>query len=168
MYISEICTRDVVTCARSAGVQGLAQLLRDRHVGDVVVVDRSELGAVPVGIVTDRDIVVRVVAKGLDVGAVTASELMSEPVATAFDSETVYDAIWRMRNAGIRRLPVVDAHGVLLGVVSMDDISAHLASELADMVRIVPSQGRREQQALCSAQPEPIARVPMRTQLAAG
>jgi CBS domain-containing protein len=164
MYISEICTHDVVTCARDSSVQELAQLMRDRHVGDVVVVDRGEAGAVPVGIVTDRDIVVRVVAKGLDVDAVTASDLMGEPLTTAFDSEGVYDAIWRMRNGGIRRLPVIDARGVLLGVVTMDDIAAHLATELADVVRIVPSQGRREQQALCPAQAEPIARVPLRTQ----
>ena len=164
MYISEICTHDVVTCARSAGVQELAQLMRDRHVGDVVVVDRGEVGAVPVGIVTDRDIVVRVVAKGLDVNAITASDLMGEPLTTAFDSEGVYDAIWRMRNGGIRRLPVIDARGVLLGVVTMDDIAAHLATELADMVRIVPSQGRREQQAFRPARAEPIARVPLRTQ----
>jgi len=164
MYISEICTHDVVTCARGSSVQELAQLMRDRHVGDVVVVDRGEAGAVPVGIVTDRDIVVRVVAKGLDVDAVTASDLMGEPLTTAFDSEGVYDAIWRMRNGGIRRLPVIDARGVLLGVVTMDDIAAHLATALADMVRIVPSQGPREQQAFCPAQVEPIARVPLRTQ----
>jgi len=166
MYISEICTHDVVTCARSTGVQELAQLMRDRHVGDVVVVDRGEDGAVPAGIVTDRDIVVRVLAKGLDVDAVTAGDLMGEPLITAFDSEAVHDAIWRMRSAGIRRLPVTDARGVLAGVVTMHDIAAHLAAELADMVRIVPSQGRHEQQALCRAQPEPIARVPMRTHAA--
>ena len=164
MYISEICTHDVVTCARGAGVQELAQLMRDRHVGDVVVVERGEDGAVPVGILTDRDIVVRVVAKGLDIDAVTAGDLMGEPLTTAFDSEGVYDAIWRMRNGGIRRLPVIDARGVLIGVVTMDDIAAHLATELADMVRIVPSQGRREQQALSRARTEPIARVPMKAQ----
>jgi len=163
MYASEICTHDVVTCARGAGVRELAQLMRDRHVGDVVVVDRGEEGAVPVGIVTDRDIVVRVLAKGLDIDAATAGDLMGEPLTTVSDSESVYDAIWHMRSHDIRRLPVVDARGVLLGVVTMDDIAAHLAAELADMVRVVPSQGRREQQAFCPAQPEPIARVPMRT-----
>jgi len=167
MYISEICTRDVVTCGRGAGVQELAQLMRDRHVGDVVVVDRGEAGAMPVGIVTDRDLVVRVLAKGLDIAAVTAGDLMGEPLTTAFDSEGVYDAIWRMRSHGTRRLPVVDARGALLGVVTMDDIASHLAAELADMVRIVPSQGRREQQALGRTQPEAITRVPMRAQRAA-
>jgi signal-transduction protein with cAMP-binding, CBS, and nucleotidyltransferase domain len=147
MHISEICTRDVVTCARDTGVRELAQLMRERHVGDVVVVDRGKEGAVPVGIVTDRDLVVRVLAKGLDIDAVTAGDLMGEPLTSAFDSEDVYDAVWHMRSHAIRRLPVVDARGFLLGVLTMDDITAHLASDLADMVRIVPSQGQRERQA---------------------
>jgi signal-transduction protein with cAMP-binding, CBS, and nucleotidyltransferase domain len=167
MYLSEICAHEVVTCARSAGVQELAQLMRDGHVGDVVVVDRGEAGAVPVGIVTDRDLVVRVLAKGLDIDAVTAGDLMGEPLTTAFDSDGVYDAIAHMRSRGIRRLPVVDARGVLLGVVTMDDIAAHLAAELADMVRIVPAQGRREQEALDRAQPEAITRIPMQALRAA-
>jgi signal-transduction protein with cAMP-binding, CBS, and nucleotidyltransferase domain len=164
MYISEICTHDVVTCARGAGVQELAQLMRDRHVGDVVVVDQGGEGTVPVGIVTDRDLVVRVLAKGLDIGAVTAGDLMGEPLTTASDSEGIYDAIWHMRTRGIRRLPVVDARGMLLGVVTMDDIAAHLAAELADMVSIVPRQGRSERQALGRAQHEPITRIPMKAQ----
>ena len=163
MHVAQICTHRVVTCPPETSALEMARLMRERHVGDVVVVDRDEEGAVPVGVVTDRDIVVRVLAKGLDIGAVTAGDLMGEPLITAFDSEGVHDAIWHMRSHGIRRLPVVDARGVLLGVVTMDDIAAHLAAELADMVRIVPSQGRREQQAFCPAQPEPIARVPMKT-----
>jgi signal-transduction protein with cAMP-binding, CBS, and nucleotidyltransferase domain len=167
MYLSEICTRDVVTCARGAGVQALAQLMRDGHVGDVVVVDPGQGGAVPVGIVTDRDLVVRVLAKGLDIDAVTAGDLMGAPLTAAFDSDGVYDAISHMRSRGIRRLPVVDARGILLGVVTMDDIAAHLAAELADMVRIVPSQGRRERQPLGGAQPEATTRVPMKAQRAA-
>lgn len=87
-------------------------------------------------------------AKGLDIDAVTAGDLMGEPLTTVFDSEGIEDAIWRMRGHGIRRLPVVDAHGLLLGVVTMHDIAARLAADLADMVRIVPGQGRRERQVL--------------------
>ena len=144
MHISEICKRDVVTCARGASALELAQLMRDRHVGDVVVVDRNEGPTVPVGIVTDRDLVVRVLANGLDSDTVAAGELMREPLITVLGSESVYDAVWHMRRGGIRRLPVVDARGVLLGVVTMDDITAHLAAELADMARIAPCQGQRE------------------------
>ncbi|MCW5657215.1 MAG: CBS domain-containing protein [Burkholderiaceae bacterium] len=148
MVISEICTREVVTCSRATGVRELAQLMRDRHVGDVVVVDRRDGSPVPVGIVTDRDLVVRVLAKDLDIDAATAGDLMGEPITTVFDTEGIDDAIWHMRSRGIRRLPVVDAHGGLCGVVTMDDIAARLATDLADMVRIVPGQGRRERLAL--------------------
>lgn len=69
-------------------------------------------------------------AKGLDIDAVTAGDLMGEPLTTVFDSEGIEDAIWRMRGHGIRRLPVVDAHGLLLGVVTMHDIAARLAADL--------------------------------------
>jgi CBS domain-containing protein len=148
MYVAEICTREVVTCSRGTGIRELAQLMREGHVGDIVVVERREGGAVPLGIVTDRDLVVRVLAKGLDIDAVSAGDVMAEPLTTVFESEGVDDAIWHMRSHGIRRLPVVDAHGFLLGVVTMDDITAQLATDLADMVRIVPGQGRRERQAL--------------------
>lgn len=148
MVVSEICTRDVVTCSRGTGVRELAQLMREGHVGDVVVVERRNGGAVPLGIVTDRDLVVRVLAKGLDIDAVTAGDLMGEPLTTVFGSEGMDDAIWHMRGHGIRRLPVVDSHGFLLGVVTMDDIAARLATDLADMVRIVPSQDQRERRAL--------------------
>jgi len=147
MQVSEICTRQAVTCGRDAGIRELAQLMRDGHVGDVVVVDRRNGSVVPVGIVTDRDLVVRVLAKELDVAAVTAGDLMAQPLETVVDSESLNDAIWHMRSRGIRRLPVVDGRGSLLGIVSMDDIAAHLAADLADMVRIVPSQSEREKKA---------------------
>jgi CBS domain-containing protein len=153
MVISEICAREVVTCSRGTGIRELAQLMRDGHVGDVVVVDRGDGGAVPVGIITDRDLVVRVLAKGLDVDAATAGDLMGEPLTTVFDSEGIDDAIWHMRGHGIRRLPVVDSRGLLQGIVTMDDIAARLATDLADMVRIVASQDRRERRTLAPSAP---------------
>jgi CBS domain-containing protein len=140
MYISEICTRDVVTCARSAGVQGLAQLMRDRHVGDVVVVDRGELGAVPVGIVTDRDIVVEAVAASLDPRTLTAGEIMTrELVTTAEDDDTSW-SLKVMRDRGVRRLPVLDAGGEVVGIVALDDLLEFAAGALSDVVQALGTE----------------------------
>ena len=147
MEISQICTRDVVTCRRRTSGAEIARLMRTHHVGDVIVVEGDDGHLVPVGIVTDRDLVVLVVAAGVDPDRVTASDIMSERPATALGSEVVYDAVWHMRGKGIRRLPVVDASGALMGVVTADDVTRFLASELNAVAQIASRQIRREQEA---------------------
>lgn len=144
MQIGEICTRDVVVCERDTNAVELAQLMRDRHVGDVIVVEPVEGRAVPVGIVTDRDLVLDVLAEEADPATLAAGDLMSAELVTARDTEVVYDAVWHMRSKGIRRLPVVDARGFLVGVLTADDVTAFLAEELAQIARIVPYQTRLE------------------------
>ena len=144
MHIGEICTRSVVTCRRDASARDLARLMRERHVGDVIVVDEHEGLLTPVGVVTDRDLVVEVLATDADPDALLAEDLMARNVATAFESELVYDAIWHMRGKSIRRLPVVDAHNHLLGILTADDVTRFLAQELSDMSRIATHQIERE------------------------
>ena len=153
MHIGEICTRSVVTCRRDASAPEIAQLMRDRHVGDVIVVDEHEGQLTPVGIVTDRDLVVQVMAKGLNPDLLRAGDLIADDLVTAMESEGVYDAIWHMRNKGLRRLPVVDAHNHLLGILTADDVTEFLAEELTEVARIAPRQIKREE-----AMREPVAR----------
>lgn len=145
MHVGEICTRSVVTCRRDASVLELAQLMRDHHVGDVIVVAEHEGQVTPVGVVTDRDLVVEVVAKGVNPDLLRAGDLISNDLVTAFESELVYDAIWHMRSKGIRRLPVVDAHNHLLGVLTADDVTEFLAEALTEVARITPRQKKREE-----------------------
>jgi signal-transduction protein with cAMP-binding, CBS, and nucleotidyltransferase domain len=140
MRISEICRREVVTCARKTSASDLSRIMRDSHVGDVIVVDTYQGKPVPIGLVTDRDLVVHVLAAGVPADSVTASDLMAEELVTAFESEYVYDAIWHMRSKGIRRLPVVDDGKFLVGVVTMDDITRYLAEEMSEVARITPHQ----------------------------
>ena len=144
MRIGEICTRPVVTCQRSASVLELAQLMRNRHVGDVIVVDTSDGKMTPVGMVTDRDLVVEVMAEGLGPDRLRAEDLIAGDVVTVFESELVYDAIWHMRGKGIRRLPVVDDHNHLVGVLTADDVTRFLAGVLDEVARIGPQQAARE------------------------
>ena len=144
MHIGEICTRTVVTCRRDATARELACLMRERHVGDVIVVDEHDGSLTPVGVVTDRDLVIKVLSTDGDPDVVRAEDLMARAVATAFESELVYDAIWHMRGKAIRRLPVVDAHNHLLGILTADDVTRFLAQELSDLARIAPFQTEHE------------------------
>ena len=97
MRIGDLCTRSVVTCRRDTSALELAQLMRDRHVGDVIVVDVDAGGSTPVGIVTDRDMIVRIMAKGVDPNLVRADDLITDGLVTAIGQEGVYDGIWHMR-----------------------------------------------------------------------
>ena len=144
MQLREICTCPVVTCPRNVSALELARMMRDRHVGDVIVVDECEGGVTPVGIVTDRDLVVQVLAQGVAPELLRAEDLITGELVTVLESETVYDAIWHMRSRGIRRLPVVDARCRLQGILSADDLSRFLAEELTEIARVVPHQIKRE------------------------
>jgi len=148
MRIGEICNRSVVVCGAEASVPQLARLMREEHVGDVVVVDDARGERRPVGIVTDRDLVIQVLATGVDAEGVTAGDLM-HGVATVLETEAVYDAIWTMRRSGARRLPVVDGRNTLFGIVTMDDLMQFLAEELTELSRVSPQQRRTETELRC-------------------
>jgi len=145
MHIGEICTRSVVTCGRDTSALELARMMRERHVGDVVVVDEGVDGATPIGVVTDRDLVVEVMAAGVDPDLLRAGDMVVGELATALDTELVYDAIWHMRSLGVRRLPVVDANNHLRGLLTADDVARFLAQELTEVARIGPDQIQLEQ-----------------------
>ena len=145
MRIGELCRRSVVTCRRDTSALEIAQLMRDRHVGDVIVVDEHAGVVTPVGVITDRDLVIEVMAKGVGPDTLRAEDLIVVEIVTAFESELIYDAIWHMRGKGIRRLPVVDAQNHLVGVLTTDDVTRFLAEELSDVARIPPLQIEREE-----------------------
>jgi len=136
MHIGQICTRSLVTCKRDTPAVELARKMRDQHVADVLVVEERGGRLAPVGLVTDRDLVVEVIARGRDPNQVSAAELMCADLETALDSEFVYDAIWHMRKRQILRLPIVDSHGALVGVLTADDVAEFLASELTEVARL--------------------------------
>ena len=136
MRIGEICTSDTICCTRDETVQGAAMLMRRHHVGDLVVVDHDDGGNVPVGILTDRDIVMAVIAPGLDPASLLAGDIMSDDLLTASDNDDVVETIQHMRQRGIRRVPVVNANGNLSGIVSVDDLLEFLAEEMSELSRI--------------------------------
>jgi signal-transduction protein with cAMP-binding, CBS, and nucleotidyltransferase domain len=126
MSVGEICNRETVIVEKSASILETARLMRSHHVGSIVVMESGSESARPAGIITDRDLVVEVLAANLDIERVTVGDVMSFELMTARESDGIWDTIHRMRTKGVRRVPVVDAQDALAGILSMDDLLARL------------------------------------------
>ena len=138
MNVGRMCARSVATCHRDATAADIARQMRDGQLAEVVVVEVRSGQTCPVGILTDQDIIRRVVAANIDPSRVTAGELIVEKLETTLDSELIYDAIWHMRSKRIRHLVIVDANDALIGMLRAAEISEFLASELIEVSRIAP------------------------------
>lgn len=144
MTISAICNREVITVQRDATILHVASLMRQYHVGDVVVIDNHKDKTVPVGIVTDRDVVVEVVATELDSAVITAGDIMVHGLITIKENSGVLEAITLMSSKGIRRLPVVGDEGSLLGIITLDDLLLLLGKELGAFSKLVVREQKNE------------------------
>jgi len=136
MTISTLCNRAVVTIHRQATVEDAARLMRSNHIGDVVVVDAADTN-VPVGILTDRDIVVEVIAPGRAAAQTSVGSIMTSPVLTLREDDGLMQALDKMSQRGVRRAPVVDRDGRLRGLISVDDLVRLLARELAKVGALI-------------------------------
>ena len=144
MLLKEICTPDVVSCAADRSVLHAARLMRQHHVGDVIIVEDMESDSSPIGVVTDRDIVVEVLGKELDPARVTLRQIMRTPVVVASITEDAAQALERMKFHGVRRIPVVDEKSRLIGVLSLDDLLQRLAADAASLAEVVTREQDRE------------------------
>lgn len=144
MNISDICTRSVVHIDADQSVHAAAELMRKRHVGSLVVIEKPDGEHVPVGIITDRDIVLAVIAPGIDAGVLTVGDVMSRRLASCSEGDDLFDAIATMRRHGVRRLPVLNGKGGLAGVVSADDIYGALGMHLQELSQALTREQVRE------------------------
>lgn len=144
MPIGEFCNRDTVIANRNDTVGEAAKLMRQHHVGDVIVVEERDGMRVPVGIVTDRDLVVEIMATELDPAVITVGDIMEPELVTVKESVGVFEAIQYMRSKTVRRLPVVDENGGLVGILTLDDLLELLSEELLAVSRLVSYQRQRE------------------------
>ncbi|NRO96971.1 CBS domain-containing protein [Paraburkholderia sp. NMBU_R16] len=145
MHVGRLVTRPVETCTVDENAATLASRMQHRHVGNLVVIEYRNGEAVPIGIVTDRDLVTSVMAPKLDPERVTAGQIMSHGLIVAAESDDVTVALDEMRRSGVRRLPVVDDGGRLTGIVALDDVMEYFASILVDVSRIGRVQQIEEQ-----------------------
>jgi CBS domain-containing protein len=144
MPISEICSRGVVIATADDSLRTVAELMRQHHVGSVVVTHDADGVVYPVGIITDRDIVLALVAKNVSPDAVRAGDVMSEPIETTDENDEVWQVLDRMRRRGVRRLPVVGVRGELIGIVSADDLLELVAEEVTSLARIIGREQHQE------------------------
>ncbi|HLM98698.1 MAG TPA: CBS domain-containing protein [Bryobacteraceae bacterium] len=144
MPIGDICVREVVTATSETTIQQAARLMRENHVGDLLVVDQQNGVRTPVGIVTDRDIVIAVVAPGLDPAVLSVGDVMGPELETVDEDEGIFETLHQMRDAGVRRIPVVNENNELIGIVSTDDIVQLLADEMTEVAKLISREQRRE------------------------
>jgi len=144
MPVSEICNREVVYARRDNSTLEAAKLMRQHHVGDLVVVDENEGVQIPVGIITDRDLIVDIMAPELDPGAITVGDVMTPELALVKEDAGLYESIQYMRAIGVRRLPVVNNSGGLVGILTLDDLLELLAEEMSTLAKLVKHEQKKE------------------------
>lgn len=148
MTVGDICTRHVITARPADSVLDVARLMRDKHVGDVVVVGDGLAITRPIGMLTDRDIVVGIVATTPDrLEALRVGDVMTSDVITVGETDPIETAVVAMRSGGVRRLPVVNTHGLLRGILTFDDIIEVMSEELNDLAMVAAREQHRERNA---------------------
>jgi CBS domain-containing protein len=148
MQLKDICTTGAVCCGRETTVLEAARLMRTSHAGDLVVVDDPSEDCLPVGMITDRDIVIKVLGNGVDPKTVTVGDVMHTPIVVGRESDDQWEAISRMRAHGVRRLPVTTSNGQLIGIVTLDDLLKVLATETSALLDAVSKEQDRERRSV--------------------
>jgi CBS domain-containing protein len=147
MTAGEFCNRQVVIARRDESLVEAARRIRDFHVGTLIVVDEQDGRRIPVGVLTDRDLVVSVLTgDGRDVDALVVGDVMTTDLVTSREDESLLDALKKMRSFGVRRLPVVNDKGGLEGILTFDDLIDLIAEELSDLTNLVSREQKRERQ----------------------
>ena len=137
--LGKICTKPVVTASAQMTVEQAARAMRTRNVGALVVVNAGR----PVGMLTDRDIAVEVVAKGIEPDTARVGDVMHKKPVIIREDLGIFDAVRVFAKTGVRRLPVVTKSGVLVGVIAVDDLIMLLGNELGHVAGALSAGLRR-------------------------
>ena len=142
--VSTHCTRNVVVGQRHEALSTGALRMRDRHVGDLVIVNDLE-DQTPIGMLTDRDIVVGPVAQAVEhFTTLTIGDVMTTPITTVQESDSLDSALTAMQRHGVRRMPVVDQTGSLCGMLAVDDVIGHVTDQLSKIMFLQATGQERE------------------------
>lgn len=144
MKAGELCNRNVITAEPDMSIAQAAGLMRAHHVGCLVVIRENEGRVEPAGIVTDRDIVVELIAKGISIDEVTVGDIMSFALLKVSEDESIFECAQRMRSRGVRRVPVITNNGALAGILALDDILSLLGEELSLLCKLTEREAEQE------------------------
>lgn len=133
MTVYACCQTNVVSVKPDATVQFVAGLMKEKNIGCVVVTDNHR----PVGIVTDRDIALRSATLCDEPETALIESIMTRDPMIIRKDTGIFDAIQEMKTLGVRRMPIVDSGGRLVGLLTVDDLIRLLAREMADIARII-------------------------------
>jgi CBS domain-containing protein len=145
MSAGEYCNREVIIVEPTVSVTEAAELMRHHHVGDLVVIEKEGEEAIPIGIITDRDIVIEVMAQKLDPDSLIVKDIMSTDPVSVPVTTSLLDTLELMKQRGVRRVLVVADDGSLQGLLSADDAIELIAEQLNDLTQLVNREVTREQ-----------------------
>ncbi|HEX6005273.1 MAG TPA: CBS domain-containing protein [Burkholderiales bacterium] len=144
MNVARIYTRSVVSVPRSKTLQQAAILMRDFHVGALLVTEDAPNTDQAIGIVTDRDLVVQALAEGAMPDELRIDQVMTPEIAGVSESADAHEAMTTMRDAGVRRLAVTGEGGAVVGILSLDDVIDALSIELENVAGVIRSERGHE------------------------
>ncbi len=140
MSIGKICETKVITATKDMMITEAAQVMKQHNIGSIVVVEQQQSSYIPIGMLTDRDIVTKVVTEDLDLDSVTVGDVMNNELLILKQHQTIQEAIDMMSAKGVRRVPVIDNNNILVGVFSVDDLFILLADEIQSVARLIRKQ----------------------------
>ncbi len=140
MSIKDICERDVVTTTKDTSVYEVAKLMKKHNVGNVVVVDNQVITDKPVGILTDRDIAIKIVAEDVDARQISVRDIMAENPLILHANQSINEALDMMCAKGVRRAPISDDTHKVVGIASIDDLFIMLAEEMGSLSKLIRKQ----------------------------
>lgn len=145
MTVGSICKRSVVVVPKGETIVDVAKRMRMLHVGTVIVIEDRKDKHFPVGILTDRDIVLSIVAsEPRHLPSILVRDVINDNLLTAHEDTSLADAVQMMQERGVRRLPIVDYEGALVGIVTADDVIRFLAQQLNQVVQMMNHEEQLE------------------------
>lgn len=144
MRIGDLSSREVHVVEADAPLLEAVREMHRRHVGSVVVIERHDAGARPIGIVTDRDVMRGEITRRADVFSLAVGDVMSTDLLVLPESCELAEGIDELRKRGVRRAPVVDERGGLVGIVTLDDLVPAVAQKLEGLAKLFGRQARAE------------------------
>jgi CBS-domain-containing membrane protein len=162
MNVGQICKRHIVSIDGAGSLQQAAQLMREHHVGALVVTTADAQGTHVAGVVTDRDMAIEALARGPDASQLPVARIARERLVSVPETAGLDEAVARLQDAGVRRLLVQGAEGQLVGLVSFDDLLQACVAPLAGLSEVLRREVEREvaERGAAAAPSRPLLRVP--------